>query len=51
MYISPTERMKKIHLWIGNTAAVEQAYFSYFQQDGETSRFGEKIYPHATSHS
>jgi len=43
MYISPTERMKKIHLWMGNTAADEQAYFSYFQQDDETSQFGEDI--------
>jgi hypothetical protein len=43
MYISPTERMKKIHLWMGNTTADEQTYFSYFQQEDEIIQFAKDI--------
>jgi len=43
MYISPTERMKKIHLWLGNTAADEQTYFNYFDQEDEISQLGRDI--------
>ena len=35
--------MKKIHLWMGNTTADEQTYFSYFQQEDEISQFAKDI--------
>jgi hypothetical protein len=43
MYISPTERMKIIHLWMGNTALDEKAYYDYFEQEDEISHFGRDI--------
>jgi len=43
MYISPTERIKKIHLWLGTTAVDEQTYFSYFQQENGISQFAYDI--------
>jgi hypothetical protein len=43
MYISATERMKKIHLWLGNTAVDEQTYFNYFQQEDSISQFAYDI--------
>jgi hypothetical protein len=43
MYISPTERVKKIHLWIGTTELSEKDYYRYFDQDEETSLFAKEI--------
>jgi len=43
MYISPVERMKKIHLWIGTTAVDEAVYNLYFDQEDELSQFSKDI--------
>ncbi|WP_113948128.1 immunity 22 family protein [Pedobacter miscanthi] len=43
MYISPTERMKVIHLWMGNTALDEKTYYEYFEQEEKISHFGRNI--------
>jgi hypothetical protein len=39
MYVSPVERMKKIHIWIGITTLSEEKYNEYFNQDNGTSLF------------
>ncbi len=36
MYISPLERMKKIHIWIGSTNKSEENYLKYFELDYST---------------
>jgi hypothetical protein len=43
MYISPVERMKIIHLWIGTTAVDEAVYNLYFDQEDELSQFSKDI--------
>jgi hypothetical protein len=43
MYISPTERMKKIHIWIGVTSKSEEEFFNYFDQDNDNSQFSKDI--------
>lgn len=43
MYISPTERMKKIHLWVGTTTADEETYNEYFDQEDDISQFSKDI--------
>lgn len=43
MYISPTERMKKIHIWIGTTKKNEEEYEKYFDQEIQLSKFSQDI--------
>lgn len=43
MYISPVERIKKIHIWIGKTSKSEEDYESYFDQEEEVSQFATDI--------
>ena len=43
MYISPTERIKKIHIWIGTTAKNEEEYNLYFDQEESPSQFAIDI--------
>jgi hypothetical protein len=39
MYIDAVERMKKIHIWIGNTSLNQEKYDKYFSQDDDVSDF------------
>ena len=32
MYVSPLERMKKVHIWIGSFLESEEVYEDYFNQ-------------------
>jgi len=43
MYISPLQRMKKIHIWIGTTSKSEEEFEKYFDQDNEISEFALDI--------
>lgn len=43
MYIPPSERMKKVHVWLGTTAADEETYNAYFDQDEDVSQFSNDI--------
>lgn len=43
MYIDPTERMKKIHIWIGSTSKTEDAYYKYFDQDEQKPQFCQDL--------
>ena len=36
MYISPIERMKKVHIWIGKNSLNEEDYEKYFELDCST---------------
>ncbi|MDR1460963.1 MAG: immunity 22 family protein [Campylobacteraceae bacterium] len=39
MYTSSTERMKKIHIWMGFSQKTEEEYNEYFNQDNGVSLF------------
>lgn len=43
MYISPLERMKKIHLWIGTTSKSDEEWMAYFNQEDAISQFSIDI--------
>ena len=43
MYINPIERIKKIHIWIGNTLKSEEDYLKYFNQEDDISQFSKDI--------
>ncbi len=43
MYISPIERMKKIHIWIGSYFDGIEKYEEYFKQDNSPSQFCKDI--------
>ncbi len=39
MYISPLERMKKVHIWIGTTSKNEDEFDRYFDQNNDLCQF------------
>lgn len=43
MYISPLERMKKIHLWIGATSKSDEEWNQYFERENGISQFSNDI--------
>lgn len=43
MYISPIERMKKIHIWIGSYFDGIEKYEEYFNQDNPPCQFCKDI--------
>lgn len=43
MYIPPSERMKKVHVWMGAATAGEESYNAYFNQEEGISQFSKDI--------
>jgi hypothetical protein len=44
MYISPIERMKKVHIWIGKNSLSEEEYEKYFELDYSEGDFEDPDY-------
>lgn len=43
MYLSAVERMKKVHIWLGQVQKEEEDYFEYFNKEDGISQFSKDI--------